>query len=424
MSGTQLRRLTLVERYLGRRGPGRTIAMAGFVDMLGAGLHLSVLPLYLVRFAGVSPGQVGLVVGASGVAALLAPYLAGYLADRASPLPVWRTTVALRMVGYGAFVLVDSLWSYALLALFLTPLDRATSNAQLSYLVAGFEADERNRTTAAVRTCRNAGLSVGLLVASLFLAVDTKPAYQAAFLVNAVSFLLLLGALARLPAIRRPLPAPAPQPAPPAPAPPARRAERPAPATNPWTDLRYLSLTAGDALMSAHTTVLFVVFPLWVATHQRFPAELLGILLALNSVATMALQPPLSELGTGLRNAGRLIRWAGAALLGCGALFWAASVVDTTAAAIALAVAAILALTLGENLQEVAVFEASHRLAPAAAIGRYLGVFSLGDSTQRIVGPSALTAVLVATPAGWAIFMAVTGLGALGVLRALGDDND
>ncbi|MEH0971302.1 MFS transporter [Micromonospora sp. CPCC 205546] len=411
MSESIAGKLTLTDRYVGPRGPGRTIAVAGFVDMLGVGLHLSLLPLFLVTFAGVTPAQVGLVVSVSGAAAFLAPYLAGHISDRVGPLPVWRVAVALRMVGYGLFIFIDSVWSYGLLALILTPLDRATGNAQLSYLIAKFDPDARNVTMAAVRSCRNAGLSIGLLVSSVFIAVGSKQAYQAAFLVNALSFLLLLGALSRLPAVLPPGPD-SPSGAP-AEAPPATR--------SPWTDRRYLTLTLGDALMSVHTTVLFIVFPLWMAAQPHLPTELVGVLLALNSVATVLLQPLLSEHGVGLRNAARLIRLAGLSLVAAGALFWAASLTDARLIAIVLLVLAMLSLTLGENVHEVAVFEACHRLAPDAAMGRYLGVFNLGDAAQRVVGPYALTALLVASPAGWGAFIVLTGLGSAVVLRSIGE---
>ncbi|MER7460032.1 MFS transporter [Micromonospora sp. NPDC126480] len=411
MSESVVGRRTLKERYLGPPGAGRTIAVAGFIDMLGGGLHVSMLPLFLVTFAGVTPAQVGLVVGVSGVAALFAPYLSGYISDRTSPLPVWRMTVILRMLGYASFIFIDSVWSYALLAVVLTPLDRASGNAQLSYLVAKFDPDVRNTATGAVRSCRNAGLSIGLLVSSVFIAIGSKQAYQAAFLVNALSFLLMFVALSRLPAVARPVPVA-----------PSATATEASPATaNPWADRRYLTLTVGDALMSVHTTVLFIVFPLWMAAQPQLPTALVGVLLALNTVATVLLQPLLAERGVGLRNAASLIRLAGASLVTSGAFFWAASVVDVRFATIVLVVLAILALTLGENVQEVAVFEASHRLAPDSAMGRYLGVFNLGDSTQRIVGPFALTSLLVASSAGWGVFMVLTGLGSAFVLRSIGD---
>lgn len=411
-------RLTTMERYVGVRGTGRKIAIVGLVDMLGAGLHVTILPIYLVTYAGVTAAQVGFVVGATGVVALFAPYLAGYLSDRIGPLLVWRVSVALRMVGYALFAMVDSLVAYGLLALVLTPLDRAASNAQVSYLVSSFEPDERNTATAAVRSCRNAGLSLGLLAASAFIAVGTREIYQLAFVLNAVTFLVVLAGLVTL---RRPSPVAGPAVsgdtavATDAPA-------TPAPSVRPWADRRYLLLTLGDAMMSVHVTVLFVVFPLWMGAQGHIPVALTGVLLATNSVLTVVIQPQLAGHGVGLRSAGRLIRIAGATLVACGGFFWAASVVDSTAAGICLVVLAMLALTVGENVQEVAVFELSHRLAPPDAIGRYFGVFSMGDSAQRIVGPAVLTGAIAATPLGWGIVVLLTGAGSLSVLRAIGDD--
>jgi len=379
--------------------------------MVGAGLHLTLLPLFLVKFVELTPAQIGLVMGAGGAVGLFAPYLAGYIGDRLSPLLVWRVSVGLRILGYAMFAFIDSLEAYVALSLVLIPLDRATGNAQMSYLISSFDPDQRNRTTAAVRACRNAGLSIGLLLASAFIAVGTKSAYQAAFLLNALSFTVLLWMLFRLPPVKRPVVEPDTDGA-------------VAPPRNPWRDRRYLTLTLGDALMSIHVTVLFVIFPLWMEQQDNIPVELIGVLLALNSVATIALQPALADMGTGLSKAGRLIGVAGVCLVLCGALFVAADAVSATWAAILLVFGAITALTLGENLQEIAVFEASHRLAPDAGIGKYLGVFSLGDSSQRIVGPPLLTATLLTPVLPWVILMVLAGAGTRCIQKAIGDQSD
>lgn len=411
------KRLRPLERYIGARGPGRKIALVGLVDMFGGGLHLTILPIFLVNYAGVTAAQVGFVVGATGVVALFAPYLAGILTDRAGPLRVWKVTTALRMVAYALFAGVDSFPAYCLLAFTLAPLDRVASNAQLSYLVAAFPVDERNTVTAAVRSCRNAGLSLGLLSASAFIAIGTLEIYQLAFVFNAFSFAVMLAGLLTLNETEKRT------------APAVETAERgedsdapPSIRVRPWADRRYLQLTVGDGMMSVHVTVLFVVFPLWMASQDHIPLELTGALLAMNSVLTVILQPYLASHGIGLGRAKRLICVAGPSLVVSGALFWGASVLDSTAVGVSIVVLAMLALTVGENLQEVAVFEASHRLAPPAAIGRYLGVFSTGDAAQRIVAPSILTGAIVATPLGWGLVALFTGAGSLLVLRAIGEE--
>lgn len=400
---------TLLDRYIGARGPARIVALSGFADMVGAGLHLALLPIFLVSFVGLSATQIGFVVGLAGVVALGAPYLTGHIADRTSPLPVWRYSVAIRMVGYGAFALVNSLGAYVALVVVLTPLDRASGTAQMSYLVGSFPPDDRSRVTAAVRTCRNAGLSVGLLAASVFTVIGTKAAFQTAFVLNAATFAVLLVGLSRLPPTRRVTKVVGK----------TKATPDPRSSVSPWTDRRYLGLTVGDGLMSVHVTVLFVVFPLWAAADDHFPIGLVGVFLAVNSVATVVLQPIFADLGTGLTRASRLIAWSAASLMACGVFFGLASAASGTAVVVLLALLAMLALTLGENMHEVAVFEGSHRLAPEDAVGRYLGVFSLGDSTQRIVGPPLLTTLLVTNPIGWGVFVVMTGLGALSMRRAM-----
>ncbi|MFD0349855.1 hypothetical protein ACFQ0M_35165 [Kitasatospora aburaviensis] len=80
-------------------------------------------------------------------------------------------------------------------------------------------------------------------------------------------------------------------------------------------------------------------------------------------------------------------------------------------------IGAVVAVTVGENLQSVAGWELSYVLSPAAARARYLATFSMGMTAQRIVGPTLLVSALL--PLGswaWVVLAALFAAASVGAV--------
>lgn len=406
----------LLRAYVPRTRSGRLLAYGAAIDSLGTGLFLSLLPVFLVRSLGVEPVYVGVIVGFANLIALFASIPTGWLCDILGAGTVWKALVVIRMCGYVGFLFVDSFSAYALLTCLLVPLDRGSGTAQQAFVVRSEAPGERSRSMAGVRTARNIGMSAGLLLTGAVLWLDTGWAFQVGFLVNALSYGALLAAVVAAARAAVP-PKETESPGNTSPAEPTAE-EAVSAGPPPLRNRRYLTLVVGDTFVLLHDSLLFTLFPLWLVSRTEIPDAMVGPLLALNTVLTVLLQVPLTRWAKDHDGARRTTIVALAPLLACCLLFAASETSTGVAVATSFAVAAILALTVGENLHSVGSFELSHRMAPPELVGRYLGVFNLGTSAQLTIGPPLMTAVVLRGPSGWIVLAGAFALGV--VLMAVG----
>ncbi|MET9698510.1 MFS transporter [Streptomyces sp. NPDC006529] len=413
---------------LPRTPAGRKLAAGAAVDSVGSGMFLAASTLYFVTVVGFPAERVGLVLAVASVVGLLSPVPLGRLADRVGPARVYVALLAARGIGYAGFALVHDFWPYALLTCVLTALDRGCSPLQ-QVVVGLIEGGEnQTRTMASIRSVRNIGLTAGFLLAGAVLAVESRAAFVALFLGNALTFFVIAVVVERL--RRRAAPgAAAPKTAPPA----AAAALAPQPETavpasgqsvrSPFRDLRFLLFTLSNGVLSLHDSVLFVLLPLWLTTATSAPASAVSVLLAVNTVLTVLLQVYVSKFAETTARALKLV-WVALLplLLSCG-LFAGAEHVSVWPAA-ACAVLAVVLLTVGENLHSVAVWNLSYEMSPAPARSRYLATFSLGVTGQQIVGPVLMTSVMLPLGSiGWALLAGIFAVAAV-VVRATGGPKD
>jgi MFS family permease len=409
----------VASRYLPRTHSGRVLAVAAAVDAIGTGLFLALMPVFVVTQLGVDPVQVGIVVGVANLLGLFAPVPAGLAADRFGAGTLWVALLVARAVGYSGFLLVDTLTGYAVLTCALALLDRASTPVQQAFVVQVEPPEERSRSMAVLRTVRNAGLSVGLLGSGVVISIGGLSAFLTGFAINALSYLVLAAAVRRLDRERRAGPADASTSGT------AESDPQDGPARDGggvWRDRRYLVLSFGNMLLTLHDSMLFTLLPLWIVVKTAVPEAAVGPLLAVNTVLTVLLQVPLTRWAEGIPLARRTVVWSLLPLAGSCVLFAAAEPAGAILAT-TLAVIAVLALTLGENMHSVAAFELSHRLATERGMGGYLGVFNLGWSAQVAVGPPFMTAVVLRGVVGWGALIGVFVVGvvsmAVGASRAV-----
>jgi hypothetical protein len=383
----------LVRAYVPHTRAGRLLAGAAAVDSLGSGLFLALIPVFVVTHVGVDPVSVGVALGVANLLGLVGPVPAGWLADRFGAGRVWSVLLLARAVGYAGFLFVDSFAAYLVLTCLVSLLDRGSTPVQQVFVVQVEPVEQRSRSLAVLRTMRNAGMSLGLLGSGVLIGLNTVSAFHFGFAVNALSYLGLLLVVRSLNRDVRP--------------PPAR--ERP---PLPTADRRYLLMSVGNALLTLHDSVLFTLIPLWLVTKSTAPPALIGPLLALNTVLTVALQVPLTKWSIGLSAARRTVIRAAFPLVGACLLFLAAEHTGPVLAGV-LAALAVISLTVGENLHTAAGFELSHLLAPEHSAGAYIGVFNLGIAAQLCFGPPFMTAVVLRGPVGW---LALSGAFAVGAV--------
>lgn len=402
-----------------RRPPGgrdaRIMLLAQLLDRAGTGVWAASCVLYFTFIVGLDAGQLGLLLGAAGVAGIAGSPLAGHLADR---FPVRSLLIGchlLRLVTLcGLLVVTD--FPVLLPVVAVTHLgDRAAKTLEMLFAtrVAG---ERRSTYQALARSSANAGYALGAGLAAIGLAVGTRSAYHVLILANALSFLAAAALVWRT---REPrgqgLVAARPGDA-------APEAEAGADGTDgtaaagaagasPWRDRGYLRFVLLDIPMNLDDAILGVGLPLWLVNHTTAPHALIPAFLVLNTVLVVVLQLRVSARVHGPRRAAGAVALYGLTMLVCCVLLAVAPAGGVWAASAVLLAAAVLA-TAAELMRAVSSWELAVSLAPPQARASYLGVAGMAQSVQKSAGPLLLTgAVMTAGPAGWLVLgAAVAGL--------------
>jgi len=368
------------------------------VDRTGSGLWASVSVLYFTYVSHLSVAQVGTLAAIAGAIGIAGAPLGGRLADRFPLTRVLTALQLLRALASFALLITDN---YVLLIAFSAVGgfgDRAANVLTKLYAtrVAG---PDRIRYQAISRTVANAGWALGGLAAAAALALGTTAAYHWLLLGDALSFV----AVATLTVRCGEPPSPQRVIATSKDAPPANK-----PPT-PWRDRTYLAYVATETVLFLDDAVFKVGLPLWIAHASEAPHGLAPLLMVLNNVMVVALQVPLARFGA-TTTAARNLLIPLSATFALGGTTLALSATGGAVTATVLLTASAAAFTMAEMLHATVSWELSVALAPGTAQGAYLGVHGLAQSTQRSIGPLAVTAAIATGPLGWTVFGAAIAL--------------
>jgi MFS family permease len=368
----------------------RALALSSLIDATGSGLFLTGSALFFTRVVGLSVAQVGLGLSIAGIAGFAATLPLGALADHVGRRRMLLVLYLVRAAGYCAYVLVTSFAGFLVLVALMAAADRAASPTLQALIGDAVPAQDRVRTNAYLRSVRNAGYTVGGLLGALALQIDTRQAYEALVIGDGLTFLAAAGVLLYLrPAAGVPR------------VPSSAEHQVPERRLAALRDGRYLALTGLVGVLWLNDSVLNVALPLWVGFHTEAPRALVGILFAINTVLVVLFQVRMSRIADTGHGAAVSLRRAGI-VLAAAALIYAAAGSPGREAAIVLLIGGMLLHTLGEMVLSSGSWQLSLLLAPAAQRARYLAVFSLGQSGQRMIGPALVTAAVVNVgAAGW-----------------------
>ncbi|MFC4330610.1 MFS transporter [Streptomyces andamanensis] len=388
---------------LGRRETRLLLLTAG-VDSFGTGLYSATSILFFTLVRHFSVTSVGLGISAGSVCALLISPQIGRLADRLGAHRALMLLFLVRAAGYSMYLLAKPYWAFVLLTCLVSTADRASPAINQSLMAALFGEKDRATILGTVFSLRNAAIVLGSMAATVPVMLDSPSLYQACVLANAGSFVAAAALLVRMRASADAATGT------------GRGAPRRPPASGVRSPLRspaYLLITAVNAALLTHNTVLTLVLPLWITTRTDAPRWALTALLAVNGVLAMLAQIPVNRRFSSYHAAAGASALSGAAI-GVACLVYAASgAVAGAAAATALLLLAIVAHSAGECLH-IASTPLSFSLSPPQARGRYLTFYNLGRVGQDLIGPVLLgTALLHHVWAWWAVAAVVAVAGAL-----------
>jgi MFS family permease len=179
-------------------------------------------------------------------------------------------------------------------------------------------------------------------------------------------------------------------------------------------DRPYAVLTVLNAVMLLYMPLLSLVIPLWIAAATSAPTWTAAAVLALNTLSVMLFQVRVARRVTDVPSAARTVRIAGLVMLvACGVFATTARTASPWLTCAALATAALLQV-LAEMLQAAGSWELSFGLAPSGRHGLYQGMYASGIPLARVLGPAALTGLILGYgAAGWLVLGALIAAAAL-----------
>jgi MFS family permease len=377
-----------------------TLARAHLVSAIGDGAFLVTFALYFTHVVGLSAARFGLGMSVAWAAGFLAAMPLGHLADRIGPR---RASVALAVGTAVAVAVLPFARGYPafLAAICAYGICQSGLNAARQALLARLIAPgERTRVRARLQSRINGGLALGSVAGALALAVDTREAYVAVLALDAVAFGVAALLVSRLPAGTAP--------------PPAAAGER---ALTVLRDRPYALLALLNAVMLLYMPLLSLVIPLWIVQATAAPTWMAAGVLAVNTIVVMLFQTRVARRVTDVPSAARTVRAAGLVMLAACVVFAATDGPRSPALACAVLIAAALLQVLAEMLQAAGSWELSFGLAPDGRHGLYQGLYTSGIPLARILGPVALTGLILGYGVtGWLVLGAlIAGAGLLTV---------
>ncbi|MFJ9655870.1 MFS transporter [Streptomyces microflavus] len=378
-------------------GPARILALAQLVCRTGDGAYYICAALFFTRIAGLSPVQMGFGLTVAWSVALALSVPMGHLADRKGPRGTAAALFVCAALAVASYLFVSSFAAFIVAACVYAVSQRGGSAAQQAMLAGLVSKGQVTQIRAYVQSSYNAGLAVGAGLGGLVLVFDVREAYYAAFVLNALAFLGAALVLSRAPAV------------------PPRAASSSKPKDKSvFKDRPYIVVSILNTLMLLHLPLVDIALPLWISTHTSAPMWLLSVLFMLNTVAVVFFQVRISRGVTSLTSATRYV-FLGSVLLAGGCMVFAfTGVSDSAWVAAGLLLAAAAVMAVGEMMQAAGTWELSFGLAPPGKHGQYQAFFGNGTTVAEMVGPLALTGLIVYWgPPGWIL------LGVLFVVAAV-----
>ena len=376
-------------------GPLRTLTKATLANTIGNGLFYTIEVIFFTRSVGLSGHEVALGLGIAAVVGLIVAVPAGHLADRRGPRELSAASCVFEGLAMATFTLVHTFSGFILVAA-AGSISASASGSTRGALMSRFGVgEERVRVRAFQRAVTNFGMSIGMVFAGVALAFDTRDAYVAMVLSNAVTFIVAAYFVMKLPAM-----------------PPIALGEgqRPEPMSVVLKDRRYLLASGLNGLFSIHFTVQNIGLPLWIVYHTNAPRWWVALLLIINTTMVILLQVRLSRGSGDVTFAARAFRRSGV-LIAIALLCYAAATGLNAVLASAILSVGMIFHTVGELYSSGASWGIGFGMAREDLQGQYQGAYSLGRGLSGVLSP--LIVISIATsPArlGWIVLAAMFAL--------------
>ncbi|MDT0267447.1 MFS transporter [Streptomyces sp. DSM 44915] len=358
----------------------RRLAAALITLYVATGLSFSVLVVYMLQQQQLSPAVYGLGATVAAVLGLVAGPAIGTLADRFNGCVLYACLMWTMAVATLGLTVAPPLVALGLLSVLV--MSARGSAAILAALVGrAVGRDRRLRFRAVVRAMSNVAMIVGLALGAVVLALGTRAAFRASFVVEAVA-LFVAGFLVWR--VRRRVV--------------VAEEETPATADGPGEsargllrDRRVVVLMALGWLFALAEPMLTIAIPLWVGARMDVPMWIVSVALVVNTLGVVVLQVPVARRVTTVRQAARSAQ-LGAVFFAIAAVMFplAAVLSERVGVAAALGAVAVLAVALvvGNILSSVGSTGLLYDIVPQQSYGKSQGLYGMGFDVASLAAPA------------------------------------
>ncbi len=352
---------------------------------------LPFLSLYLTVDLGLTAVRAGQIIGCFGLGSMIGSYAGGWLSDRMSALRVQEMSLFASGAGFLIFTRLESFGSLALGIFVLAAVSDAFRPALMASVAHYSPPATSKRSFALIRLAANLGMGIGPAIAGLL----AHYSYFWLFVGDAVTcWLAALMLIRTFGAGVRPTDD-------------ETTATTPL-GRSPWRDGPFLLFLLLIMVLAMTFFQVWTAMPLFLRAFYDASERAIGLLLSINALLialTEMLVIRAVENFDALRTVGvgAFLVGAGLALLPFGPPY-------------AIAVAAMVVLTIGEMLAMPISNTVVAQRAGHGQVGRYMGAYTLAFSAAFVIGPVAGTAAYehLGPDALW------FGVGGVGVLLGLG----
>ena len=191
----------MLSRLLPPPGIARNLAFQSMIYATGNGVFMAGSAVFFVHVVGLRPTQVGIGLSVAGAVSLVLSVPVGMLVDRVGSRRTWMLAALAEAALFGGYPFVRGFWPFLAVVAALAVTGAAGNAGRTVYTIEAVPQEQRVRVLAFSRSALNIGFTVGALGAGVALAVNTRPAYYAMVLTNAVGLLVNAYCILRLPAV-------------------------------------------------------------------------------------------------------------------------------------------------------------------------------------------------------------------------------
>jgi MFS family permease len=374
------------------------VLQSGLVlNAFGNGAASPFLVIYLHDVRGIPLALAGLAATTSAAFGLAATVISGSLADRLGARATTIGGLALSTAGFALYPLVHEAWHAIALGLVTGSGIGTWLTGQTALVAAVTPRELRHVAFAQQRVAANLGIGLGAFAGGIIVSVGDPASFTRLFLLDAVTFALYAGFIARLPDTRVP--------------------PRPGGYAAVLRDRPFAGVAALNLVWVATTIALFNgLFPVFARNEGGISERSIGFLFLANTLTIVVLQLPIARALEGRR------RMPSLALMALLFAAWSLTLAGTGAwldgrLAVGVLAAGVAVLGIGECLYDSIHGPLVADLAPDGATGRYLAVSGFSWQLGFILAPAIGGAALGAEP--FALWPACAGLCLAGGALAL-----